>query len=182
MAGVSASWDHRSGLFLGADGFSAENGPVPERSRGVRAYAGLFRTLDSGRAWELSLAHTEFSGNFPSSWDYTEARVDLHLSPELSLSTAYSPDLQGRDVRSLALFASWVPRLNDSTFLLLSAGSTYLGDDEEAWIQFGEAGIGLSRGRWEVKLVHHLIDNRSVRLFHTDGRNTTTLRLDYQLW
>ncbi len=181
MAGISVNWDHRSGAFLGIDGFSAEEGPVPDRSRGLRGYLGVFRELENNRAVEFSIAHTEFSGDFPESWDYTEARADLHLSGTLSLSTAYSPDLQGRGASSLAVFASWLPRFQNGGFLQLSGGSTWLGDDEESWVNFGEAGVGYSRGRWNVRLMHHLIDNRSVRLFLAEGRNSTTLRIDYQL-
>ncbi len=182
MLGASLGWDHSSGLFLGAEGFTAEEGPVPDRSRGMRAFVGYFHVLEQDQALELSLSHTEFSGNFPSSWDYSEARVDLHLSRELSLTTAYSPDLQGRDVRSMALAVNWRPSLGERAFLVLSGGGTWLGDDEDAMIKFAEVGAGMSFGKLEIQLMHHLVDNRTVRLFHVDGRNATTLRFDYRLW
>ena len=175
--GARLDWDSRAGAFAGVSGYYAGGTPSGDAlTRGLRAYGGWFFELADDRALELSFAHTRFPG--VDNWDYSELRADYHLSPELGLTLAWSPDYFSRGATHTLLGGTWQPALGRSFYLSLAGGVGRLGGafDETLW--FGTVGVGFAAGRVDVRLSYSRLDDVSARVFLTE-RETIALRIGY---
>ncbi len=177
--GLSADWDFDSGWFVGGGGYYAGGSPTGQSlTQNVHAHVGWFAELADERALELSLSHYAFPD--VSDWSYSEARADLHLSHELSLTGAWSPDYYGRDASALVTGATWRPPLGRSAYLHTAGGMTFLGGrfDELTW--YGEAGVGLKAGRFDLVLTYHRLDQTFADIL-LRPEDTVAFRINYLL-
>ena len=181
LLGGSIEWDGRGGWFLGAAGHYATEQPFPALTRGVRGYLGWFGEIGGAQAVELSLAHNVFPGDFPTSWDYTEARAGWHLTRELSLAFTASGDYYGRDTPALFAGVTWMPALSERVYARITGGAVHLTDNTDSWLAHASFGLGLRVQRLDLSASFSLANPAVERFFPFSDRQNAVIRLDYVL-
>lgn len=176
--GFSASWDFESGWFVGGGGYYADSDPSGlNLSRSFNVNAGWFRALGDDRAVELSLKRIEFVDVVD--WNYTEIRADYHVSPELGVMLAWTPDYYGQAETANAA-GTWRPRFSDSAYGLVAAGVGYVGDGFDEAIGWGQIGAGLNFSGFDLTLSWNVVDDNTQEIFFRPG-DTLALQISYRL-
>ncbi|MEO1079981.1 MAG: hypothetical protein AAFY29_10520 [Pseudomonadota bacterium] len=176
--GFTASYDFQAGVFAGIGGHYA-NGDVSGSAlrRSLHGHLGWFKALGKGRALELAISRYEFDD--VDDWSYTELRGDWHLSRNLSLTAAWSPEYYGR-AEAMNMAATWRPKISERSYFLVSGGAGRLGDDIDETIVWGTVGVGTRVSNFNVELTVSAVDDTTEQVLLTDAQ-TVALRISYRL-
>ncbi len=100
--GLTASYDHRSGLYASVMGLAADTRHDGVQALGYQAYAGYSTRLKSGASLDLGVTHADFEtyGAPGGRITYSEAYAGLSAR-DVSAHVFYSPDYLRTGVRTL---------------------------------------------------------------------------------
>lgn len=176
--GLNASYDFASGVFVGVGGhYASGEASGRELLRSLNTHLGWFTSFRQDQALEISLSHYAFDD--VADWSYSELRGDWHLSKQLSLTAAWSPDYHGR-AQGSNFAVTWKPDINDRTYMIVSGGPGWLGDDIDKTLLWGTVGIGTRVANFDVELSFSAVNENTRRVLLTK-QNSLALRISYRL-
>ena len=136
-----------NGLFVGSNLAVHNKNSYFNRRGWINSYLGYFSEIGSHSAIELSYLHYQFKAEFPRSWDYSEFRLDYHLSQSLNATFAVAENYYGRSSESYFTEISWQPQISENLYSFISVGNTFNDElsEKEFYIGMGETAENLAK-------------------------------------
>lgn len=173
-----------NGLFVGSNLAIHNKNSYFNRRGWINSYLGYFSEIGSHSAIELSYLDYQFKAEFPRSWDYSEFRLDYHLSQSLNVTIAIAENYYGRSSESYFTEISWQPRINENLYSFISVGNTFNDElNEVNSIKNLSLGIIKNLERWHYNFGYHYADKEAEQIHNTDNAGGRfVFEVTYQLF